>query len=223
MTGVLFDWDGVIIDSHDTHQVAWEHLATELGQPLAPEFFKTTFGMRNDRIIPGYTGWARPGETEKIAALGDRKEALYREVLRRQGIDPLPGVRQLLAGLQAAGIPCCVGSSTPRENILTVMELTGLGPFFQAIAAAEDVTRGKPEPDVFLQAAAMIGCDPRCCVVFEDAHVGVEAARAAGCRVVAVCTTHPAESFAGLADRVVETLDEVTLDGLRALFPSLSL
>lgn len=218
MTGVIFDWDGVIIDSHDTHQAAWEIMAAELGQPLAPEFFKTTFGMRNDRIIPGYTGWARPGETEKIAALGDRKEALYREVLRRTGIEPLPGVRRLLAALREAGLPCCVGSSTPRENILTVMELTGIGSYFSDIAAAEDVARGKPEPDVFLKAAEKIGCDPCRCVVFEDAHVGVQAARAAGCRVVAVCVTHPAASFAGLADLILQSLEDVTVADLQALF-----
>lgn len=215
--GALFDWDGVIIDSHAAHAASWEAMARELGQPLPPDFMSHTFGMRNDRIIPGFTTWARADEPEKIAALGGRKEALYREILRREGIEPLPGVRRLLETLAEAGIPCCVGSSTPRENILTVMELTGLGPLFAGICSAEDVTRGKPAPDVFLKAAQKIGCDPAECVVFEDAHVGVEAARAAGASVVAVCTTHPAESFLGKAGLIVGTLEEVTLDALRAL------
>jgi beta-phosphoglucomutase-like phosphatase (HAD superfamily) len=98
------------------------------------------------------------------------------------------------------------------------MEMTGLGPFFQAIAAEKDVVRGKPAPDVFLAAAEKIGVDPWRCVVFEDAHVGIEAGRAAGAKTVAVATTHPAASFDGTADLVVETLEEVSLATLHGLF-----
>lgn len=208
--GALFDWDGVIIDSHHAHELAWEQLAGELGQPLPPGFFKTTFGMRNDRIIPGYSGWARPEETERIRELGLRKEALYREVIRRDGITPLPGVKRLLQALHDLGIPCSVGSSTDRANIELIMEVTGLTPWFAAVTAAEDVQRGKPDPQVFLKAAEKIGRDPRQCVVFEDAHVGIAAALAAGARAVAVCTTHPPESFAGSgAHRIVHSLEEI--------------
>ncbi len=219
LEGVLFDWDGVIIDSHVQHERAWEELARELKSPLPLGFFKRTFGMRNDVIIPRHSGWIRPGDGRaKVEALGARKEALYREVLRRDGIAPLPGVVALLDALRTAGIPCAVGSSTSRENILTIMEMTGLGGYFAGIAAEKDVENGKPEPDVFLAAAGKIGVDPRRCVVFEDAHVGVEAGRAAGAKVVAVATTHPAASFAGKADLIVQTLGSVTLEGLRALF-----
>ena len=216
--GALFDWDGVIVDSHRQHEMAWEALATELGQPLPPGFFKATFGMRNDRIIPEFSGWVPDGDPQRIAELGDRKEALYREVIRRDGIEPLPGVVRLLTALSDAGIPCAVGSSTSRENILTIVEITGLGPFFAGIAAEKDVTRGKPAPDVFLKAAEKIGRDPGQCVVFEDAHVGVEAGRAAGAKVVAVATTHPAVSFIGKADLIAETLEAVTLERLQGLF-----
>ena len=218
LSGALFDWDGVIIDSHVAHERAWESLAAELGRPLPPGFFKRTFGMRNDVIIPHHSGWAAPGDTDTIAALGDRKESLYREILRRDGVAPLPGVVPLLSALRQEGIPCAVGSSTSLQNIRTIMEMTGLGPFFQAVAAEKDVARGKPAPDVFLAAAEKIGVDPRECVVFEDAHVGVEAARAAGAKVVAVTTTHPADTFTGLADQVVDSLEAVTPDSLRRLF-----
>jgi beta-phosphoglucomutase family hydrolase len=215
--GALFDWDGVIIDSHAQHEESWEAMARELGRPLPPGFFKTTFGMRNDRIIPGFTDWAEAGELEKIAALGERKEALYREIIRRVGIQPLPGVVALLDELSAAGIPCAVASSTSIENIRTIMAITGLEKKFQAICAEKDVTHGKPHPEIFLKAAEKIERDPRRCVVFEDAHVGVEAGRAAGAKVIAVATTHPAETFAGLADRVVRSLDELRVDDVIAL------
>lgn len=123
----------------------------------------------------------------------------------------------LLQRLRDAGVPCSVGSSTPRENLRTALELTGLSPYFQAYTGAEDVSRGKPDPEVFLAAAMKIQRNPSTCVVFEDAHVGVAAARAAGMKVVAVTTTHPAESFADV-DRIVDSLEALTLDDLHALF-----
>jgi beta-phosphoglucomutase family hydrolase len=217
LNGVIFDWDGVIIDSHRAHEIAWEIMALELGAPLPVGFFKATFGMRNDTIIPEYTSWAQPGDTANIQALGDRKEQLYREAIRTHGIEPLAGVVPLLQALQAAGIPCSVGSSTSRENILTIMEITRLAPYFTAITAERDVTRGKPDPQVFLIAAEKINVPPAECVVFEDAHVGIAAALAAGSRAVAVGTTHPLESFT-TAHWKVQTLAEVTLEKLQALF-----
>jgi HAD superfamily hydrolase (TIGR01509 family) len=217
LIGALFDWDGVIIDSSRHHELAWDALAQELGQPLPDGFFKATFGMRNDRIIPEFTSWAQPGDTERIKALGDHKEALYRESIRRDGIDPLPGVISLLEALGKAGIPCAVGSSTSRENILTIMNITGLARYFRAICAERDVTQGKPAPDVFATAARMINRDPRHCVVFEDAHVGVEAGKAAGALVIAVATTHPRASFFATADLAVESLSHVTVETIRRL------
>lgn len=209
--GAIFDWDGVIIDSHDAHARAWERLAAEIGKPIPDGFFKTTFGMRNDRIIPGYSGWAEPHETEKVRELGLRKEAHYREVIREEGITPLPGVITLLQALREAGIPCVVGSSTERANIALIMEMGGLTEYFADVAASEDVVNGKPAPDVFLKAAEKILRKPENCVVFEDAHVGIQAALAAGCRAVAVCTTHPAESFAASgACRIIQSLAEIT-------------
>lgn len=217
LKGVLFDWDGVIIDSHHAHEVAWEEMALELGQPLPEGFFKATFGMRNDKIIPEFTTWSTKEDTERTQQLGDRKEALYRAVIRRDGIEPLPGVITLLKELNAAGIPCSVGSSTSRENILTIMEMTGLAPYFAAITAEKDVTRGKPDPQVFLKAAEKIHCPAECCVVFEDAHVGIAAALAAGAKAVAVGTTHPLETFTTAHYRV-QTLESINLEILRSLF-----
>lgn len=217
LQGAVFDWDGVIIDSHHAHEVAWEIMAQALGKPLRDGFFKATFGMRNDKIIPEFTDWLTSADPAELQALGDRKEALYRDVIRRDGIDPLPGVITLLQALQAEGIPCSVGSSTSRENILTIMEMTGLAPYFAAITAERDVTRGKPDPQVFLKAAEKISCPPESCVVFEDAHVGIQAALAAGSKAIAVGTTHPLESFT-TAHYKVQTLEEISIPVLRSLF-----
>ena len=122
----------------------------------------------------------------------------------------------MLESLARAGIPCSVGSSTPRANIDAIMDIIGLGDRFQAITAAEDVTEGKPDPQVFLLAAAKVGASPAESVVFEDAHVGIAAGLAAGMKVIAVATTHPIESLgeAHLAVESLEGVDAATLGEL---------
>lgn len=218
LAAVIFDFDGVVIDSHEAHERSWFALAAELGKELARETFVSTFGQRNESILP-FLGWAEQGDRERIQQLGDRKEGLYREILRAEGIEPLPGVEALLENLAAAGIPCAIGTSTPRANVECVLEITGLGGFFQDIAASEDVTRGKPDPEVFLKAAAKLGAEPADCVVIEDAHVGIRAARAAGMKAVAVTTTHPAESLAPeMPDRIEASLATVNVSYLRDLW-----
>ena len=217
LLGAVFDWDGVIIDSHDQHEEAWAVVADELGQPLPEGFFRSTFGMRNEQIIPDFTPWAEPGEHAKIAEIADRKEAAYREIVRRSGIAPLKGVVTLLEALNTAGVPCSVGSSTPLKNIEAIIEIIGLADRFQAISGAEDVTQGKPAPDIFITAAGKVERLPTHCVVFEDAHVGIAAGKAAGSKVIAVATTNPLEDL-DEADLAVPSLVDVSLEKMLELF-----
>jgi len=206
--GAIFDWDGVIIDSSATHEESWDILAAEEKLLLFPGHFKAGFGRKNQFIIPTILKWSdNPAEIER---LGARKEAIYRDILKKTGIAALPGVRELLAGLRAAGVPCVVGSSTPRINIETVMGLTGLREFFADIVSAEDVAHGKPNPEVFLKAAAKIDRVPARCVVFEDAFVGLEAAHAGGFKSIGVGTTNPVESLKRKCDLAVHRLDEIS-------------
>ena len=207
--GAIFDWDGVIIDSAKLHEQSWHRLAAELGKTIAPESFIRGFGMKSARIIEEIHGWAK--EPEEVARLTNRKEALYRELVARSEIAPLPGVAAWLERLRAAGVPCAVASSTHRLNIDAVLARIGLQAAFQAIVSAEDVVQGKPNPEVFLRAAERLGEAAKRCVVFEDAHVGIEAAHAAGMKVVAVATTHPPEELAA-ADLVVRRLDELSIE-----------
>jgi len=209
--GFIFDWDGVVIDSHAQHEESWGLLFKELDRPMPERFFKETFGMRNQQIIPMSFDFVKADDARAIAELGDRKEVLYREILRRDGITPLPGVEALLRELQERGIPASVGSSTPRKNIETIMEMTGLRPYFQAVVSAEDVTVGKPDPQVFLKAAEKLQRTPAQCVVFEDAFVGIEAGKRAGMKVLAVATTHPLESL-GQADAAFVNLEGVSVE-----------
>ncbi|HEY4300572.1 MAG TPA: beta-phosphoglucomutase family hydrolase [Candidatus Didemnitutus sp.] len=212
---VIFDWDGVIVDSSKAHEEAWEQLGIETGRSMPEGHFKAGFGRKNEQIIPHILKWDLP--EADVVRLGRRKEELYREVLRRTGIAPLPGVTGFLDRLKAAGVSSAVGSSTERRNIETILAIIGLGSFFRAIVTAEDVSRGKPDPEVFLTAAGRIEADPSRCVVFEDAFAGLEAARAAGMKAIAVATTHPPEALEGRADRIVRRLDEVSVADLQSL------
>ena len=214
--GALFDWDGVIIDSSRHHKRSWELLAEEEHLPLPENHFVLGFGRKNQIIIPEIYRWATdPAEIER---LGNRKEALYRELMAAEPLEPLPGVREFLEALRDAGVPRAVGSSTPRANLDAAMERLGIRPLFDAIVSAEDVTLGKPNPEVFLKAAARIGCKPERCVVFEDAFAGIEAGKAGGMRVIGIATTHPVEEL-GQADRAVRTMRELSVRELAAWFP----
>ena len=206
--GAIFDWDGVIINSAAHHEASWERLATELKRALPEGHFKKGFGMKNDVIIPELLGWTT--DPAEISAISLRKEELYRELVRELGIAALPGVESWLSTLRDAGIPCVIGSSTHRENIITTLDVLGLAPFFADIVSAGDVKRGKPDPEVFLTAASRIDVPPSGGIVFEDALVGIAAAHAAGMRVVAVTTTEPEESLLH-ADWVVDRLDELSV------------
>ncbi len=211
----LFDWDGVIIDSSRQHEKSWHALAAEEKRPLPPGFFLRSFGMKNEKIIPELFHWTH--EPAEIRRLSLRKEELYREIILRDHIAPLPGVRELLEQLSVKSVPCVIASSTPRANIDVVIESFGLSRYFKDIVAGEDVTHGKPDPEVFLKAAGKAGFAPSRCVVFEDAHVGIEAGKAAGMKVVGVATTHPAETLDG-ADLIVNRLTDLTLEQLQQWF-----
>jgi beta-phosphoglucomutase family hydrolase len=209
--GAIFDWDGVIINSAEHHERSWERMALEIGKPLPEGHFKAGFGMKNEVIIPEMLKWT--SDPDEVRRLSLRKEALYREVVVERGIVALPGVETWLRTLRDAGIPCVIASSTHRENITTTLGVLGLESFFAAMVTAEDVKRGKPDPEVFLRAAEKIGVRPEGGIVFEDALVGVAAAHAAGMRVVAVTTTNTRAALAK-ADWIVDQLDELAVGTL---------
>ena len=204
--GALFDWDGVVIDSSDQHERSWEMLAEEIGKPLPADHFVRGFGMKNQVIIPDILHWS--DDADEIHRYSLRKEELYREIIAEEGISPLPGVVELLRMLNEHGVPCAVGSSTHRINIETIFDAIGVREFFQAVVTAEDVSHGKPHPEVFLKSAEKVRRSPDRCVVFEDAHVGIEAGLAAGAKVIAVATTHGVEEL-GQASIAVNSLEEV--------------
>ena len=182
-------------------------LADEIGKPLPLDHFVRGFGMKNQVIIPNILQWT--DDPNEIEACSLRKEYFYRQVIREDGITPLPGVVDLLRMLNEHGVACAVASSTHRENIETVFDQLGVRDRFSAVVTAEDVAHGKPDPEVFLKSAAAINRDPGRCIVFEDAIVGINAGLAAGAKVIGVATTNPVAKLMD-AHLAVESLEEVT-------------
>jgi len=211
--GVLFDWDGVVIDSSSQHERSWELLADERGLVLPEGHFKAGFGKKNEVIIPAL-GWG--ADLDVVRELANRKEELYRELVAAEGVIVLPGARELLIALKENDIPRAVGSSTPRGNLDALFAATGLDALFDEVVCGSDVLHGKPDPEVFLKGAEVLGLPPQCCVVIEDAFAGIEAARRGGMKVVGVAATNPLSSL-GECDLAVETLLEVSPSKLESL------
>ncbi|HKQ52083.1 MAG TPA: HAD family phosphatase [Pyrinomonadaceae bacterium] len=203
---VLWDVDGTLIDSAEYHWLTWRETLLGEGYALTRAEFNASFGQRNDEILRGYFGVGL--EAAEVARIGDAKEERYRELVRARGIEPLPGVRRWLGKLKTEGWRQAIASSAPRLNLDAILKALGLEDFFDAIASAEDVSRGKPDPQIFLSAAAKVSVPPQRCVVVEDAPAGTEAARRAGMRRVGVLSSHGALE----ADVVVSSLAELPDD-----------
>jgi HAD superfamily hydrolase (TIGR01509 family) len=213
--GAIFDWDGVVIDSSSQHEESWEKLALEQGLPLPAGHFKRGFGMKNEAIIPHLLKWT--SDPAEITRLSLRKEEWYRSIILEKGIQALPGVKELLELLHRENIPAVIGSSTHRLNIEVTLKVLGLAHLFAGIRSAEDVTAGKPDPQVFLLAAQTMHRNPAHCIVFEDAQVGIDAGLAGGMKVIGVATTHAAEHLHG-AHWTVNRLTEVDWAGLQTIW-----
>lgn len=205
---VLWDVDGVIIDSGEQHLRSWIAMAAERSLPFTAADFWATFGMRNQDIIPRVFGVHAP---DVVTAMADRKEELYRDLVRAEST-ALPGARELMAALHEAGYHQALGSSAPVANIETIIDLLDIGPLLDGFVAGDHVENGKPAPDVFLAGATAVDVAPARCVVFEDAPAGVAAARAAGMRCIAVRRAGQVDA-PGIeaADRVVDSLRDVTV------------
>lgn len=197
--GLIFDMDGTIVDNMRFHDDAWEAWHAKYALPFdRPSFFGRTAGRTNPEII----GELFPDlPRDEIVARGMEKEALYVE-LYRPHVRSVAGLVELMARAEAAAVPMAVGTAAPNDNIAVVLDTLGLRPRFRTIVSPSQGFRGKPHPDMFLAAAERMGVAPAECVVFEDAPLGIEAARRAGMRAVAMLTMLKAPDFAAF-DNVI--------------------
>jgi len=203
---VLWDLDGTLVDSAAFHWRAWRDVMAEEGSPITHEQFVHSFGKRNDLILSGWLGAG--ADPERMRRLSDEKEARFRALVRAHGMEPLPGVRAWVARLHAEGWRLAIATSAPRLNLETMVGALQMRHHFSADVAAEDVTHGKPDPEVFLLAASRLGAEPHRSIVVEDAPTGIEAGKRAGMRTIGVSLMHALRA----ADVYVGTLPELPAD-----------
>ena len=189
---LVFDMDGVILDSNPTHREAWRLYNRRFGIETDEAMQQRMYGKRNDEIVRDFFGSGLA--PEEVAAHGAAKESLYREMMAARLTESLvPGVTRLLQNRN--GTSAGLATNAERANVDFLLDGVRLGGaplrrYFQAVVDGQQVSRAKPHPDIYLRVAELLGADPRNCIVFEDSHTGVQAARAAGSRVVGVRTTH---------------------------------
>ena len=188
--GVIFDMDGVLVDSYQPHFKSWRLAANQFDKTMTAQQFAAAFGQTSRQIIRQL--WGQQITDQFIDEFDRQKEQLYREIIS-DDIPAVPGLLKLLEDLHATGAKMAVGSSGPPENVDLVLDKLDIRKYFRAIVTVRDVTRGKPDPQVFLIAAKKLNIPANRCVVIEDAPAGIEAAHRAGMKVVALTTSHQAE------------------------------
>lgn len=181
---VLWDLDGTLVDSEQYHWQAWRDTMKAYGRDITQDQFRSTFGWRNDAILANWLGsQATPDQVNQI---GQAKEALFRQIVRSSGIEALPDASEWVMRLNQSSWRQAIASSAPLANVETVLKALHLRELFGVLVTAEDVRQGKPEPEVFLKAASLLGVSPSESIVVEDAAMGIEAARRAGMRSIGV-------------------------------------
>lgn len=202
---VLWDMDGTLADSKEYHWRAWKNAMEAEGLTVTEAQFLASFGQRNDSILGEWLG--SNADPAQVIRIGDNKEAFYRELVRTEGIEPLPGAAGWVRSLHEQGWRQAIASSAPKANVEVMVNALGFSHLLEALVAAEDVTAGKPDPEVFLKAAQELGVPPERCVVVEDAEAGIEAALRGGMGSVGV-----GGGAVGAAHVVADSLDQLPPD-----------
>lgn len=216
--GVLFDMDGVLVDSYQPHFESWRQLAAEHGYVLTEPVFAKTFGKISREVI--HELWGEGVGEETIVEYAARKEQYYRDIIAK-GIPAVNGLMALLAALQADGAKMSVASSGPPENVDFVLDGLKIRSYFHAAVHGRDVERGKPDPAVFVLAAKKLNLARERCVVIEDAPAGIEAARGAGIQCIALLTSNPRTILEECGPTIiVKDLSEVTPELIKRLITS---
>jgi len=207
---VVFDLDGLLLDSEEVWDAVREDYVRERGGRYDAEVQRALMGMSS-------VEWSR--YLHEHAGVSDEPDEIDAEVVRRmlaayrEHLPLVPGAVESVGRL-AARYPLGLASSSNRPLIAEVLDLSGLAPYFRATVSSEEVAHGKPAPDVYLEAARRLGAAPERCAAIEDSHAGIRSAHAAGMRVIAIpnASYPPGDDALGLADVVLGSLDELTTD-----------
>lgn len=212
---VIFDMDGVLVDSYRAHYESWKRLAEQTGVEFTEEQFARTFGMTSQDILTTFWDHSRL-HAEQLVELDNRKEKLYRKIIAAD-FPEMEGAAELIDELKQADFCLSIATSGPPENVELVLDKLGRRTVFDAAVDRSHITRGKPDPQVFQVAAAQCGVDPAMCAVIEDAPAGVAAAKAADMTAIALVSTGRTAEQLGDADHIVHSLRELTASKIAEL------
>ena len=208
--GYIFDMDGTLIDNGRYHILAWQEFAKRHGKTVDGQDILDWMGMTGDVYNERILG--RKLTPEEQRELGEEKESLYRDIYRPHMRLP-EGLLEFLDRIRASGGKCALATGGPRANANFILDGLKIREHSSAVISAGMYQRSKPDPECFLLAASLIGVAPKDCIVFEDGLPGIKAGKAAGMTVVALAASgEPDPVVAGLADRVVPSLDDIVLD-----------
>jgi len=215
---VIFDMDGVLVNSNPFHVQKWAELLNNHKIPFNEEALpRQILGQRNDHAFRLFFGAQM--EEEEMRRLEASLEENFRQAFRLHA-KPMPGLEALIVQLRAAGIPIALASSAMPENIDFVVDTLGFRPYFSSMMSGDDVHLPKPHPEIYLKTAGRLGVEPNACVAFEDSFVGIEAVKSAGMKCIAISSTFPAQELRTRtgADLVASDFQKLSLPLLRAMF-----
>jgi HAD superfamily hydrolase (TIGR01509 family) len=212
---VIFDMDGVIVDSNPYHKEALKEFCDSRGYHLSEaEMREKIFGRTNkDWLTRLFGKEISPGELRQFE---EEKESLFRQLIEPH-IKPVDGLLSFLESLEENQIPRAVATSAPPANVSFTLEKTGTARFFSFVINGNDVSHSKPHPEIYLKTAAAIDFSPHCCLVIEDSLSGVAAAREAGCQVIGITTTHSKDELRH-TQKVIDNFYEIRVEELEQFF-----
>lgn len=206
--GVIFDMDGTLVDNKDVHIESFIMFCKKHGMEVEADDLQFLFGLGNDEIMPRV--FSREMTPKEIRDLSEEKEQIYRQIYS-DTIEPIKGLIPLMKSIKKAGLKAAIGSSGIEKNVDFVVQKCELESYFDLCVNGDMVKVAKPAPDIFLLALKMMGIEPSECVIFEDSFAGVEAARAAGCKVVVLATTHDRSKHTDY-DILIDDFTEIDVD-----------
>ncbi|WP_258104926.1 HAD family phosphatase [Marinoscillum sp. MHG1-6] len=211
--GLIFDMDGVIVDNHEFHFLAWQQLASKRGISISEEFYRENMNGRTiDELVR--VVFQLEVSKEEAREIGREKEETYRELYREKRT-AMKGLIPFLEAAKDLEIPMIVGTSAPYENVTYTLDDLDLRKYFLGVVDDSMVAKGKPDPEVYLKCASAIDRDPANCIVFEDAVSGIKAGKSAGAKVIALATSHKREELS--ADLIIDDFENFSMSQVKAV------